>query len=396
VRDQRTQGEELVADTQALTDLLQRATDAGDVPGVVVAAATAEGPVVEAGYGVCDAATGAPMQADTVVWIASMTKAVTGACAMQLVERGKLALDAPIAAVLPQLRNVRVLEGFAADGSPRLRPAARPITLRHLLTHSAGFVYDIWNADMARYLQTTGTPGIVSCMNAALAIPLVFDPGERWDYGIGIDWAGKAVEAVSGQKLSEYMQQNLLQPLGMTDTAFRIGAAQRQRLAKVHVRTADGFAATDSELPQEPEFEMGGGGLYATVGDYLRFTRMILNGGMLDGTRVLARETVATMSANAMGNLRCRPLKTAAPDASKDVDFIDGMQWGLSFLINPQPLPTGRSAGSLAWAGLANSYFWIDPVKRVTGVYATQLLPFFDDKAVRLFQDFESAVYRLL
>ena len=384
-----------MANTQAITDLLKRAADAGDVPGVVVAAATADGPIFTAAAGVRDAATGAPMTTDTVVWIASMTKAVTGACAMQLVEQGRLSLDAPIATVLPPLGNLQVLEGFAPDGSPRLRPAKRAITLRHLLTHTAGFVYDIWNADMGRYLETTGTPGIISCADAALSIPLVFDPGERWDYGIGIDWAGKAVEAVSGQRLGDYMQQNLLQPLGMTDTAFKIGPAQRQRLAKVHNRTPDGFVATDMELPQEPEFEMGGGGLYSTVGDYLRFTRMILNGGMLDGTRVLARETVATMAANAMGDLVCRPLKTAAPPLSNDVDSIDGMKWGLSFLINPQPLPTGRSAGSLHWAGLANSYFWIDPARQVAGVYATQLLPFFDDKAVRLFQEFETAVYRL-
>jgi methyl acetate hydrolase len=384
-----------MADIQAIADLLKRATDTGDVPGVVVAAATAEGPVFEAGFGVRDVGSGAPMTADTVVWIASMTKAITGACAMQLVEQGRLSLDAPIATVLPELGSMQVLEGFAPDGSPRLRPAKRPITLRHLLTHSAGFVYEVWNPDMARYLETTGTPSIVSCENAALSLPLLFDPGERWDYGIGIDWAGKAVEAVSGQKLGEYMQQNLLQPLGMTDTGFNIGAAQRQRLAKVHNRSTEGFVATDMELPQEPEFEMGGGGLYSTTGDYLRFTRMIMNGGTLDGTRVLKRETVATMSANAMGDLVCRPLKTAAPATSNDVDFIDGMQWGLSFLINPQPLPTGRSAGSLAWAGLANSYFWIDPAKQVTGVYATQVLPFFDAKAVQLFQDFESAVYRL-
>jgi methyl acetate hydrolase len=384
-----------MANTEAIADLLRRATDAGDVPGVVAAAATAEGPIFAAGFGVRDTESGTTMTADTVVWIASMTKAVTSACAMQLVEQGRLSLDAPIATVLPELDKVQVLEGFAPDGTPRMRPARRPITLRHLLTHTAGFVYEIWNPEMGRYLETTGTPGIISCQNAALSIPLSFDPGERWDYGIGIDWAGKAVEAVSGQKLGEYMQQNLLQPLGMQDTGFKLGAAQRQRLAKVHNRTPAGFVATDLELPQEPEFEMGGGGLYSTVGDYLRFTRMIMNNGMLDGTRVLAPGTVATMTANAMGDLKCRALKTVAPASSNDVDFIDGMQWGLSFLINPQPLPTGRSAGSLAWAGLANSYFWIDPVKQVTGVYATQVLPFFDTKAVQLFQEFETAVYRL-
>jgi methyl acetate hydrolase len=286
-----------------------------------------------------------------------------------------------------------VLEGFDAAGAPKLRPSRTPITLRHLLTHSSGFVYDMWNADMARYLEVTGKPGIISCTNAALDLPLVFDPGTAWDYGIGIDWAGKAVEAVSGKTLGVWLAENLFAPLGMRDTGFRIRDDQRARLARIHARTPEGIVATDLEIPQSPEFEMGGGGLYATVSDYLRFARMILGGGALDGARVLAEPTVALMSDNAMGDLRCRPMKSAVPGSTNDVDFLDGMQWGLSFLINPEPLPTGRSAGSLAWAGLANSYYWIDPVKQVAGVYATQLLPFYDAQAVSLFGAFESVVY---
>ena len=383
-----------MANTIAIESVLRRAADAGDVPGVAAAAATADGVIFEGGYGKRDLATGAPMTPDTVVWIASMTKAVTGACAMQLVEQGRLSLDAPIKAVLPELATTQVLEGFDAAGAPRLRAPKRDITLRHLLTHTSGFVYDIWSADMGRYMQAAGIPGIVSCQNKALTTPLTFDPGDRWDYGIGIDWAGKAVEAVSGQKLGQYMQQNILGPLGMTDTAFKIGPAQRQRLARIHARTPDGLVSTDTELPREPEFEMGGGGLYSTVGDYLKFAQMILHGGTFNGATVLKPETVTLMSKNAMGEIRCRPLKTAAPSASNDVDFFDGMQWGLTFLINPEAMPTGRSAGSLAWAGLANSYYWIDPVRKVTGVYATQILPFFDAKAVQLFQAFETEVYK--
>jgi CubicO group peptidase (beta-lactamase class C family) len=182
----------------------------------------------------------------------------------------------------------------------------------------------------------------------------------------------------------------------MTDTAFRIGPAQRERLARVHARTPDGMVSTDMEIPQEPEFHMGGGGLYSTVGDYLKFTQMILHDGSFNGVRILEPQTVAAMRQNAMGALVCNPMKTAAPAASLDVDFVAGMKWGLSFLINPQPLPTGRSAGSLAWAGLANSYFWIDPARKVTGVYATQVLPFFDPKAIGAFEAFETAVYRAL
>jgi len=393
---QQQSGENTMVDTSGIAAALSRATDAGDIPGVAAAVATSDGPIFEAGFGKRDLATGAPMTADSVVWIASMTKAVTGACAMQQVERGKLSLDAPIKSVLPQLASPKVLEGFDAAGNPKLRPARRDITLRHLLTHTSGFVYDMWNADMVRYQEKTGTPGIISCADVALTTPLLADPGEQWEYGIGIDWVGKAVEAVSGQKLGVYMKQNLLDPLGMKDTAFKIGDAQRKRLAKIHARTPDGLVPTDTEIPQEPEFEMGGGGLYGTVGDYLRFTRAILGRGAVDGVRVLKPETVELMAQNAMGDVSCRPMKTALPPFTNDVDFVGGMKWGLSFVINPEPLPTGRSAGSLAWAGLANSFYWIDPVKKVTGVYATQVLPFFDDKAVAAFQAFETEVYRAI
>jgi methyl acetate hydrolase len=232
-----------------------------------------------------------------------MTKAVTGAGVMQQVERGRLSLDGDIAAILPQLGRVQVLEGFDADGQPRLRAPKRAITLRHLLTHNAGYAYDWWNGDITRYMELTATPGVLSCQNAALALPLIADPGEKWEYGISIDWAGKAVEAVSGQTLDKYLQESLLQPLGMTDTAFKIGDAQRRRLARIYSRTPEGLIPTDMEIPQNPQFHMGGGGLYSTVGDYLKFAQMILHGGTFNGAQVLRPETVATMFAQRHGGL---------------------------------------------------------------------------------------------
>jgi methyl acetate hydrolase len=382
-----------MVDASRIADSLRRATESGDLPGVAAAAATYDGVIFEAAFGIRDLATGDAMTADTVVWIASMTKAVTAACAMQLVERGKLSLDEDISSILPELRSVQVLVGFDDDGKPRLRTPKRAITLRQLLTHTSGHAYGMWNADIARYIEATGTPSITSCQNAALLLPLTSDPGEKWEYGIAIDWVGKAVEAVSGQTLDRIMQDEIFKPLGMSDTGFKIGTAQRQRLAKIHSRSPDGLVSTGMEIPQDPEFHMGGGGLYSTVGDYLKFTQMILHRGSFNGVEVLRPTTVATMSRNAMGDLVCNPMKTAAPAVTNDVDFVAGMKWGLSFLINLKALPTGRSAGSLAWAGLANSYFWIDPVRRVTGVYATQVLPFFDQKAVQTFEMFETAVY---
>jgi CubicO group peptidase (beta-lactamase class C family) len=378
--------------------LLKKATDSGDVPGVVAMATNRDRSLYEGAFGKRVLGQDAAMTTDTVVWIASMTKALTGACAMQLIEQGKLDLESAASKWVPDLASVEVLEGFDAAGKPRTRKPKRAITLRHLLTHTAGFSYEIWSNDIQRYQQAHNLPGITTCQNAALRTPLLFDPGEHWDYGINMDFVGKAVEAVSGKKLSAVLKENLFEPLGMSDTAFKITPSMRARLAKIHQRGDDDrlTALMDLEIPQEPEFEMGGGGLYGTAGDYLKFVRMILNGGKANGRQVLKTETVKTMSMNQIGQVLVGPLKTAIPPLSNDVDVFPGMpkKWGLSFLINTEQAPTGRSAGSLAWAGLANTYFWIDPVKGIGGVYLSQVLPFADKKSLPLFGEFETALYR--
>ncbi len=385
---------------QRIDDLLAQAVKAGDVPGVVAMATTAEGPVYEGAFGRRVLDQDAPMTPDTVGWIASMTKAVTGAGAMQLVEQGRLDLDAPAFRVLPELAEVQVLTGFDDQGQPELRAPRRPITLRHLLTHTAGFGYEIWNPPIQRYQAAKGLPGVTTCQNAALRTPLLFDPGERWNYGINIDWAGKMVEAVSGLPLGAYLARHLFEPLGMHDTGFRITDAMRSRLAKVHQRGEDGrfTPLMDLEIPQEPEFEMGGGGLYSTMGDYLRFVRMILNDGAGNGHRVLRPETVDLMARNHIGESRVTALATAIPPLSNDAEFFPGIPktWGLSFQINTRRAPSGRSAGGLMWAGLANSYYWIDRARGVGGVYLTQILPFADVKSLALFNAFEAAVYQSL
>ena len=382
----------------AVDGLLGDSVGKGDVPGVVAVATDAKGTTYEGGFGKRVLGEPAEMTPDTVVWMASMTKAITGAAAMQQVERGKLGLDASAKEVIPYLGEVEVLEGFDAAGKPRMRKPRRDITLRHLLTHTAGFSYEIWNPDIITYQTAMGVPGITGCENKALTTPLLFDPGERWDYGINIDWAGKMVEATSGKKLGEYLKDNVLGPLGMDSTAFFITPAMRERLARIHHRGPDGSLTPDLalEIPQQPEFEMGGGGLYGTAGDYAKFVRMMLNQGRSDrGEQVLKPETVAQMSKNAMGDCKVGLLRTAIPPLSNDAEFFPGIekQWGLSFMINNAPAPTGRSAGSLAWAGLANTYYWIDQAKGVGGVYATQILPFADTKSLPLFHAFEKAVY---
>lgn len=379
--------------------VLRSAIEAGDVPGVVAMAATQDGPVYQGAYGTRALPAGPAMTADSVFWIASMTKAITSTAAMQLVERGKLALDAPIAEVLPELAAPKVLDGFDEAGEPKLRPAKRPITLRHLMTHTAGFAYDIWSPDLLRYEEKKGIPGIISCEKLALTTPLIFDPGDKWNYGINIDWIGQAVERVSGQKLGDYFQENLFGPLGMKDTGFKLGPSQRQRLVGMHARGADGkLEPMPFEIPQEPEFQMGGGGLYGTAADYLAFELLFLNEGRANGKQVLKPETVRAAGQNQMGDLNVRLLKTAIPPYSHDAEFFPGMvkKWGLGFMINTERVPGGRSAGSLAWAGLGNTYFWIDPARRIAGVILMQLVPFADPKALTVLSKFENAVYTAL
>jgi len=385
----------------SISEVLKRAADSGDVPGVAAAVATSGGPIFEAAYGKRSLANDTAMTPDTIFRIASMTKAITGACAMQLVEQGKLDLDSPIAKVLPELADPKVLEGYDDAGKPKFRPAKRSITLRHLLTHTSGHVYEIWNPKLADYREKSGTPSNGSGLLAALNSPLMFDPGDRWEYSIGIDWAGRAVEEVSGLKLADYMTRNLLRPLGMLDTGFRINDHQKQRLAQLYMRGSEGLTPFERNPPPNAEFDAGGGGLFSTIPDYLTFTRMILNKGRLNGVQVLKPETVAMMGQNAMGDATVVPLPASAklPSGgamSNEVNFIAGKKWGLTFMINPTAMPSGRSAGSMAWAGLMNSYYWIDPVKQVTGVYATQILPFCDVKSLKLFEDFETAVYKAL
>src|SRR5262249_11620443 len=257
---------------------LRRASDAREIPGVVATAGTSTGVLYEGAFGKRDLSKDQPMTSDSVFWIASMSKAITSAAAMQLVEQGKLSLDQPIGKLLPDLASPQVLEGFGADGSPRLRPAKNPITLRQLMTHTAGFCYNLWNADMDKWLIATGTPAITTCQNAALKTPIMTDPGTRWDYGTNIDFVGKAIEAASGQRLDTCLRDNIFAPLSMNDTAFKISDAMRKRLVAMHARGEDGtLQPTEFELEQNPEFHMGGGGLYGTAGDYLRFAQMILN-----------------------------------------------------------------------------------------------------------------------
>lgn len=371
---------------------LNAAVAEGAAAGIVALVADRNGILHEGAYGERLLGSGIPMTLDTTFRIHSMTKAITAAAAMQLVERGKLALDSPLAPLLPDLAQPDVLDGFDAAGAPLLRPARTAITLRHLLTHTAGFSYDIWNANTGRYQKATGFPGPFSGTLKSLNQPLAFDPGTRWHYSIAIDWAGKAVEAASGLDLETYFRRNIFDALGMADTTFVQTEAQRARRVTMHKRQPDGtIAPFILDRPEVTEYFGGGGGLFGTMPDYLRFTRAIMAGG----DPILKRETVALMAENHLGALSVEPMISSMPGVSANCDFWPGMTkgWGLSFLINTDDTPEGRSAGSLAWAGLSNLYYWIDLKKGITGVYGSQILPFFDSRAIAAFRAFERAAY---
>jgi CubicO group peptidase (beta-lactamase class C family) len=374
---------------------MQQAVQAGAIPGLVLALGDRHGTRMEAGFGSRALGRAEAMAPDSVFWIASMTKAITGVAAMMLVEAGKLSLDTPAAALVPEIGALGVLEGFDEAGQPKMRPAKRPITLRHLLTHTSGYAYDMWSADIARFRKATGTPAVGTCRNAALALPLLFDPGEDWSYGIGIDWAGKMIEAATGETLGAHLTRVIFEPLGMVDTSFKLRPDQRARLVAMHGRGADGaLSVIPFEVPQEPEFETGGGGLYGTARDYLVFARMILNGGRHGDIRLLKAATIAEMARDQIAPLSVRPMISAVPTATRDADFFPGTAngWGLTFLVNRRPSPQGRSAGGLAWAGLGNTFYWIDHGRGTAGIFLSQILPFFDPEAISLFRDFESMV----
>ncbi|HZP39276.1 MAG TPA: serine hydrolase domain-containing protein [Methylomirabilota bacterium] len=380
--------------------VLRSAVDAGEIPGVVALAATPRGLLYEGAGGRRVLGGAEAMTPDTVFRIASMTKAIASVAAMQQVEQGRLALDAPVPAIDPTLGAPQVLEGFDADGTPRLRPARRPITLRHLLTHTAGFGYDMWNARLGRYLAGAGLPARGGGHLASIRMPLLFDPGERWEYGINTDWVGRLVEAASGLPLDAYFRERIFGPLGMPDSGYQPTEAQRARQARLHQRRPDGVLEPQplEPPPTAAEFWSGGGPLYSTGPDYLRFLQMLLHGGEWNGARLLRPETVALMHANHVGDIPAGVMRTARPEMSNDVDFFPGarVRWGLGYMLNLDPGPNGRSAGTVSWGGLYNTYYWLDPVRPVTGVLLTQILPFADARVLALYERFERAIYEAL
>jgi methyl acetate hydrolase len=377
---------------------LRAAMSAGELPGVVALAATDNGLLYEGIFGKRRLGEGPAMTRDTVFRVASMVKLITSVAALQLVEENKLSLDAPVPDIEPAVGSPQVLDGFDAKGLPQLHPAKRPITLRHLLTHTSGFAYRLWDAKAAHYAKSIE---LLPKAQRKLAprTPLMFDPGARWQYGTSIDWVGRIVEAISGDALDVYFRRHILDPLGMSDTAFVLAPQQRERQASVHRRAPDGALTAEPMEQNSPRQSFsGGGGIYSTAPDYLTLIRALLAGGALDGVRILRPETVALMGQNQIGEIDVGVLKTTVPALSNDVDLCPGVtrKWGFGHMITMQALAGGRSAGSLTWGGLLNTYYWIDPGRKIAAVFMTQVLPFADGRALRLYRQFEYGIYAAL
>lgn len=387
--------------TSSLNHLLDAAT-AGQqrVPGVVAAITGRDGLVYEGASGQRTHGQAGEMTTDSVFALFSASKAITGTAVLQLVEDGRLDLDAPAKDYVPMIGELKVLDGFDTDGIPRLRAPKKHITTRMLLLHTAGLGYEFFNENYNRLAKEQGQPSIISGSMAALKTPLLFEPGEQWEYGSNMDWAGLVVEAIAGKSLDKVMQQHIFEPLGMTNTAFTMTPSMLQRRASIHQRQEDGSLTSleDFILPQDPEVHMGGHGLYSTVRDYCQFIRAWLNDGQGDHGRILKPETIRFAEKNGLENLKIKALPSINPSMSKPMEFFPGMpkSWAMSFMVNDQDAPTGRPAGSLAWAGMANLFYWIDRKNGIGGVWATQTLPFADPFSINAYLDFETAAYRYL
>lgn len=370
-------------------EVLRAAVARGEIPGVVAIATTRTGVIYHGAFGLADLPTRRPLQPDSIFRIASMTKPVTSVAVMQFVEAGRVRLDDPASKYFPELADVKVFERVdARTRASAVRPARKTITVRHLLTHTAGFGYDFTSPIVRDLKLDRFAPG-----------PLLFEPGEAWLYGSSSTWAGRLVEVLSGRPLETYFRERIFVPLGMRETFYNVPEDKRARVVTVHRRTGERTFTVD---PVQPPFTIerpiGDGGLSSTAADYARFLQMLLNGGAVGGARVLSSDTVALMGQNHIGDLTVPALKTAVPDRSFDWDLlVDGGRdkWGLGFLIATAPQPGKRSPGSLSWGGINNTYFWVDPARGVAGAVLMQFLPFADPRALAVHDAFERAIYQI-
>lgn len=374
--------------------ILKNAVDEDAVPFVVAMNGNATGVKYAgaAGNSVDNIAAGPA----TVFRLFSMTKAIGSLAAMILIDRGQLDMETPVEDIIPDFAKVKVLEGFDGD-TPILRAPTNKATVRHLATHTSGLVYGHWNANCTKFMEITDLPRTISGDKASLFCPMAFDPGTRWDYGIGIDWLGQVVEAVDGRRIDEFCRQEIFDPLDMPDSGFELEGTMAQRLAQVYARgDDDNFSQIELSLTSNPDFYGMGHSMYSTAPDFMNFLRMLLNKGTLNGRKILSEGGVEKMLANHIGDLKAVELISCNPSRSADVNMLPGIEktHSLGFLRTEEDAPGMRSAGSQMWAGICNTHFWLDPSQDVAGVVMTQTLPFVEKPFMDLYEAFERATYR--
>ncbi|MEZ5646920.1 MAG: serine hydrolase domain-containing protein [Burkholderiaceae bacterium] len=371
----------------------------GGAPGVVAMVTDRQGNIYEGASGTCEMGQDRPMTTDSVFALFSTTKALTGTCAMQLVEEGLLDLDAPAGQYVPDIDQIQVLDGFDSNGQPRTRMPRRPVTVRDLFLHTSGLSYEFFSANDLRYRTAREIPTVIACNYDSIRTVLQHEPGAAWTYGVNLDWLGRIVETLRGQRLGDVMAERIFGPLDMKDIGFSLTDTMRSRRVTIHDRAADGKLTPlpDLALPDPPPMDMGGHGLYGPVGEYMKFIRMMLNDGNGPNGRVLKPQTVQAMTHDGLADmgLSCGGWTSSIASLSNSGEFFHGTPkgWAYTFMTNRERTPSGRPAHSLMWAGLANCFYWIDRATGLGGYWATQILPFQDAAAYPGFVEFESAVY---
>ena len=371
-----------------IDEVLHNTMAASGLKGIVAMAATRDGIIHHLAIG--ERTEGQPAGLDTVIRIASMTKAITSVVALRLVERGLLDLDDPICDVLTELTEPMVFERFGLDGRPIFNPGATLVTLRHLLTHTAGYGYDTWNQPLGHIQATLQIPRIPTSSDELRRVPLLFEPGTQWNYGINTDIVGRACEVVTGLGLEELFRTEIFDPLGMADTMFITGPAQEARRMDVYRREPDGsLSRLDPPVATELPYMAAGGMLQSTAQDYMKFLQAVL------GRTLLGPHMQAALTSAQTGDVNVVPMLSSVPAMSNDVVLYpdQALKWSLGFLVNTESTAEGRSAGGLAWAGLYNTYYWIDPARGVCGLFMAQLLPFADPATMHVFRAYERAIY---
>jgi CubicO group peptidase (beta-lactamase class C family) len=383
-------------DGGAIDQVLREAVDSGGVPHVAAIAADRDAVIYQGAAGPREVGGDDPVSTDSIFRIMSMTKMPCTVVALQQAEQGRLDLDAPVAEYCPAFAGTQVLTGFDGD-TPVLRPPASQATVRQLLTHTSGLGYWFWSEDLVRWESLTGIPNVVGGIRACLTAPMLADPGTAFIYGINIDWLGQVVEAVTGTTLDVAVKEGVTGPLGMDQTTFLMDDDQRRSSTPVHVPADGAWTAIGEVLNQAPEYFAGGHGLYGPPSDYIKFQRALLRGGELDGTRILRPETVDAAFTNQIGDLDFpADIPSADPNSSGPLAVGPGFKWGYGLLLNTEDQPGGRRAGSGAWAGLCNTHFWIDPATGVCASIYSNFLPFITPAGLKLYNDFERALYRAL